>query len=96
MSSKDNGEFCANLCLLAIRHEEILVLCTMKRLMMFCSLFCRYVEGGMGSVSLTISHAAKEAGANIITNAEVSYKTESMLVRIPLFLSYRSCIEFKY
>ncbi|XP_057529020.1 uncharacterized protein LOC130807719 [Amaranthus tricolor] len=31
-----------------------------------------YVEGGMGSVSLTISHAAKEAGANIITNAEVS------------------------
>lgn len=31
-----------------------------------------YVEGGMGSVSLAISHAAKEAGAHIVTNAEVS------------------------
>ncbi|XP_057955635.1 uncharacterized protein LOC131149249 isoform X2 [Malania oleifera] len=31
-----------------------------------------YVEGGMGSVSLAISNAASEAGANIVTNAEVS------------------------
>ncbi|XP_031388754.1 pyridine nucleotide-disulfide oxidoreductase domain-containing protein 2 [Punica granatum] len=31
-----------------------------------------YVEGGMGSVSLAIGNAAKEAGANIITGAEVS------------------------
>ncbi|KAG6577207.1 Pyridine nucleotide-disulfide oxidoreductase domain-containing protein 2, partial [Cucurbita argyrosperma subsp. sororia] len=31
-----------------------------------------YVEGGMGSVSMAISNAAKEAGAHIITNAEVS------------------------
>ncbi|KAK6150896.1 hypothetical protein DH2020_015828 [Rehmannia glutinosa] len=31
-----------------------------------------YVEGGMGSVSLAISNAAKEAGAMIITEAEVS------------------------
>lgn len=31
-----------------------------------------YVEGGMGSVSLAIGNAAKEAGATIITNAEVS------------------------
>ncbi|KAK6125533.1 hypothetical protein DH2020_040724 [Rehmannia glutinosa] len=31
-----------------------------------------YVEGGMGSVSLAISNAAKEAGATIITEAEVS------------------------
>ncbi|CAI0419977.1 unnamed protein product [Linum tenue] len=31
-----------------------------------------YVEGGMGSVSLAISKAAKEAGAHILTNAEVS------------------------
>ncbi|KAM6563216.1 hypothetical protein CsatB_023214 [Cannabis sativa] len=30
-----------------------------------------YVEGGMGSVSLAIGNAAKEAGASIITNAEV-------------------------
>ncbi|KAI3978811.1 hypothetical protein MKX01_015986 [Papaver californicum] len=30
-----------------------------------------YVEGGMGSVSSAISNAAKEAGAHIITNAEV-------------------------
>ncbi|KAI4327597.1 hypothetical protein L6164_020037 [Bauhinia variegata] len=31
-----------------------------------------YVEGGMGSVSKAISHAAMEAGAHIVTNAEVS------------------------
>ncbi|XP_050291408.1 uncharacterized protein LOC126732535 isoform X3 [Quercus robur] len=31
-----------------------------------------YVEGGMGSVSLAISNAAKEAGAHIVTSAEVS------------------------
>ncbi|KAL9273669.1 Pyridine nucleotide-disulfide oxidoreductase domain-containing protein [Drosera capensis] len=31
-----------------------------------------YVEGGMGSVSLAISKAAKEVGAHIVTNAEVS------------------------
>ncbi|KZV19023.1 pyridine nucleotide-disulfide oxidoreductase domain-containing protein 2 [Dorcoceras hygrometricum] len=31
-----------------------------------------YVEGGMGSVSLAISRAAREAGATIITEAEVS------------------------
>ncbi|KAL4582603.1 hypothetical protein LXL04_007158 [Taraxacum kok-saghyz] len=31
-----------------------------------------YVEGGMGSVSLAIGNAAKEAGATIVTNAEVS------------------------
>ncbi|CAI9110771.1 OLC1v1010850C1 [Oldenlandia corymbosa var. corymbosa] len=31
-----------------------------------------YVEGGMGSVSLAIGNAAKEAGATIYTNAEVS------------------------
>ncbi|KAK3137100.1 hypothetical protein QOZ80_5BG0447960 [Eleusine coracana subsp. coracana] len=32
-----------------------------------------YVEGGMGSVSLAISKAALEAGAQIVTNAEVSH-----------------------
>ncbi|CAK9162342.1 unnamed protein product [Ilex paraguariensis] len=31
-----------------------------------------YVEGGMGSVSLAISNAAIEAGATVLTNAEVS------------------------
>ncbi|XP_074295215.1 uncharacterized protein LOC141623074 isoform X1 [Silene latifolia] len=31
-----------------------------------------YVEGGMGSVSLAISRAAEEAGAHVVTNAEVS------------------------
>ncbi|AED95829.1 putative amine oxidase, FAD/NAD(P)-binding domain superfamily [Arabidopsis thaliana] len=31
-----------------------------------------YVEGGMGSVSMAIANAAKEAGAEIFTNAEVS------------------------
>lgn len=31
-----------------------------------------YVEGGMGSVSSAISHAAEEAGAYIVTSAEVS------------------------
>ncbi|CAH2078962.1 unnamed protein product, partial [Thlaspi arvense] len=31
-----------------------------------------YVEGGMGSVSMAIANAAKEAGAQIFTNAEVS------------------------
>ncbi|MCL7038928.1 hypothetical protein MKW94_025707 [Papaver nudicaule] len=31
-----------------------------------------YVEGGMGSVSSAISNAAEEAGAHIITNAEVA------------------------
>ncbi|XP_042478846.1 pyridine nucleotide-disulfide oxidoreductase domain-containing protein 2 isoform X2 [Macadamia integrifolia] len=30
-----------------------------------------YVEGGMGSVSLAISNTAREAGAHIVTNAEV-------------------------
>ncbi|CAA7393698.1 unnamed protein product [Spirodela intermedia] len=31
-----------------------------------------YVEGGMGSVSLAIANAAREAGAHILTNTEVS------------------------
>ncbi|KAA0044812.1 hypothetical protein IC582_017009 [Cucumis melo] len=31
-----------------------------------------YVEGGMGSVSMAIANAARDAGAHIITNAEVS------------------------
>ncbi|XP_058081420.1 uncharacterized protein LOC131229472 isoform X4 [Magnolia sinica] len=31
-----------------------------------------YVEGGMGSVSLAISNAAKESGAHIVTNTEVA------------------------
>ncbi|XP_054825057.1 uncharacterized protein LOC129322728 isoform X2 [Prosopis cineraria] len=31
-----------------------------------------YVEGGMGSVSAAICNAAREAGAHIVTNAEVS------------------------
>ncbi|KAI0501426.1 hypothetical protein KFK09_016371 [Dendrobium nobile] len=31
-----------------------------------------YVEGGMGSVSLALSNAACEAGAHIVTNAEVA------------------------
>ncbi|KAJ4912363.1 FAD/NAD(P)-binding oxidoreductase family protein [Raphanus sativus] len=31
-----------------------------------------YVQGGMGSVSMAIANAAKEAGAQIFTNAEVS------------------------
>ncbi|KAK9948613.1 hypothetical protein M0R45_004181 [Rubus argutus] len=31
-----------------------------------------HVEGGMGSVSLAISNAAKEAGVHIVTNSEVS------------------------
>ena len=34
---------------------------------------CRHVEGGMGSVSMAISNAAKEAGVHIATNAEVFY-----------------------
>ncbi|KAJ0963315.1 hypothetical protein J5N97_028437 [Dioscorea zingiberensis] len=34
-----------------------------------------YVEGGMGSVSLAISNAAREAGAHIMTNAEVAKMT---------------------
>ncbi|OMO84412.1 hypothetical protein COLO4_22077 [Corchorus olitorius] len=33
---------------------------------------CRHVEGGMGAISLAISNAASEAGASIVTNAEVS------------------------
>lgn len=32
---------------------------------------CSYVEGGMGSVSLAIGNAAQEAGATIVTEAEV-------------------------
>lgn len=34
---------------------------------------CRHVEGGMGSVSLAISNAAKEAGVHIVTEAEVCF-----------------------
>lgn len=34
-------------------------------------ILCRHVEGGMGSVSLAIGKAAKEAGVHILTNAEV-------------------------
>lgn len=36
-------------------------------------MLCRYVEGGMGSVSSAISTAAREAGAHIVTNAEVCF-----------------------
>jgi len=39
---------------------------------------CRYVEGGMGSISKAIGNAAIEAGAHVVTNAEVSYQ-ESLL-----------------
>jgi hypothetical protein len=31
----------------------------------------RYVEGGMGSVSMAIARAAQEAGATLVTNVEV-------------------------
>ena len=34
-------------------------------------ILCRHVEGGMGSVSLAIGKAAKEAGVHIVTKAEV-------------------------
>lgn len=40
--------------------------------------FCRYVEGGMGSVSMAIGNAAREAGAHIVTSAGV-YLLESLL-----------------
>lgn len=33
--------------------------------------FCRYVEGGMGAVSMAIGNAAREAGVCILTTAEV-------------------------
>lgn len=33
----------------------------------------RYVEGGMGSVSMAIGNAAKEAGVTILTDAEVCH-----------------------
>uniref|UniRef100_A0A2P2K8C7 Pyridine nucleotide-disulfide oxidoreductase domain-containing protein 2 n=1 Tax=Rhizophora mucronata TaxID=61149 RepID=A0A2P2K8C7_RHIMU len=39
--------------------------------MRFCT-NCRYVEGGMGSVSLALCNAARESGAHIVTSAEVS------------------------
>lgn len=39
---------------------------------------CRYVEGGMGSISKAIGNAAIEAGAHVVTNAEVCYQ-ESLL-----------------
>ncbi|GAB2273741.1 hypothetical protein Dimus_008520 [Dionaea muscipula] len=35
----------------------------------------RYVEGGMGAVSLAISNAAREAGVHIMTSTEVSELT---------------------
>lgn len=37
--------------------------------------FHRHVEGGMGSVSVAISKAAREAGVHIATNAEVHTTT---------------------
>lgn len=42
-----------------------------ERMYLNLNISCRYVEGGMGSVSLAISNAAKEAGAHIVTSAEV-------------------------
>lgn len=33
----------------------------------------RHVEGGMGTVSMAISNAAREAGAHILTDIEVAY-----------------------
>jgi len=38
----------------------------------------RYVEGGMGSISKAIGNAAIEAGAHVVTNAEVCHQ-ESLL-----------------
>lgn len=48
-------------------------------------MLCRYVEGGMGSVSSAISTAAREAGAHIVTNAEVCFC--KALVSILFFLA---------
>ena len=39
----------------------------------------RYVEGGMGSVSLAISKVAQEAGAHIVTGAEVCSRGITLL-----------------
>lgn len=40
---------------------------------------CRYVEGGMGSISKAIASAAVTAGAHVVTNVEVCHQ-ESILV----------------
>ncbi|XP_022896300.1 pyridine nucleotide-disulfide oxidoreductase domain-containing protein 2-like isoform X2 [Olea europaea var. sylvestris] len=56
-----------------------------------------YVQGGMGSVSLAISRAAKEAGATIVTEAEVLL-ADGTQVRSSVVLSnatpYRTFMEF--
>lgn len=50
---------------------------------------CRHVEGGMGSVSAAISNAAIEAGASIMTNAEVSQPFFKIIIK---FYCYRFSI----
>lgn len=74
----------ANLIILVMTHEETFS----ANYVSYC--ICRYVEGGMGSVSLSINHAAKEAGACIATSAEVSYKTDQCLQLAVLCLTYFS------
>jgi len=46
----------------------------------------RYVEGGMGSVSKAIGNAATEAGAHIVTNAEVCHQESLLTLKLASFI----------
>ena len=61
-----------------------------ERMCLNLNISCRYVEGGMGSVSLAISNAAKEAGAHIVTSAEVYVSGIT-----PVAFS-NACLSYKY
>jgi hypothetical protein len=47
--------------------------------MVMVLLCCRYVEGGMGSVSMAVAKAAAESGATLATNAEVNNQCRAFL-----------------
>lgn len=46
--------------------------------MVMVLLCCRYVEGGMGSVSMAVAKAAAESGATLATNAEVNNQSSPL------------------
>lgn len=50
--------------------------------------FPRYVEGGMGSVSMAIGSAAREAGAHIVTRAEVFFPNITSLAFVIHLIPY--------
>jgi hypothetical protein len=61
------------MCLDLYKYDLLLQALLREQVYLKTIVSCRYVEGGMGSVSLAIGNAAREHGAHVVTSAEVLY-----------------------